>query len=619
MRATMLGLASLLLLGVLAQWLAWRLRLPSILLLLLTGFAVGPWTGNRILDPDALLGGSLLPFVSLSVAVILFEGGLSLKLRELRDAGRAVTQLVLIGPPITFGLTTLVAHATLGVDWRLASLLGAILVVTGPTVIVPLLRHVNPTGRVRRVVLWEGIVTDPIGALLAVLIFEFLLGGGGEGEDPFLAASLAIAGGGLVGFLGGRAVVTLLRRDLVPDYLHSIVVLGLVIAAYVGADAIQHESGLAAVTVMGVVLANQRKVSIEHVVEFKENLRVLLISTLFLLLAARLPMEEFTRFDVGGFVFLVALILVVRPVAVFGALLFTKLTWKERAFVAWMAPRGIVAAAVASVFSLQLVRVGYPGSEHLVPVIFLVIVGTVLVYGLTSAPVARRLGIANAARRGVLFVGAHEWARRMAKSLREVDVPVLLVDTNHRAVQAARLEGLPAHYGTALSEDFRTFGPIDGLGKLLAVTPNDHVNALACLEFANDFGRSNVYQLAPSDVREEGEGGEAIPTHLRGRVAFGEAVTHWTLEKRFRNGALVKRTKLGEKFDFESFRERYEREGAPVVPLFLLDERGDLRVLTGDEDLEGLDDETLFAVVDPEVEGEPPVDRGDEGAPAPSG
>lgn len=288
----MSGLAALLLLGVASQWLAWRLRLPSILLLLLVGFVVGPFTGQRLMDPDELLGESLLPFVSLSVAVILFEGGLSLRLRELRGAGRVTLQLILLGPPITFALATLAGRWVLGLDAELSALLGALMVVTGPTVVLPLLRHVRPAGSLGRVILWEGIVTDPIGAIVAVLVFQTLLVGGA----PWTGAGLALLGGGLAGLLGAVAIVLILRHDLVPDYLQAATVLGIALAAYVAANLVQHESGLLAVTLMGILLANQNLVSIEHIVEFKENLRVLLLSTLFLLLAARLPLEEFTRF-----------------------------------------------------------------------------------------------------------------------------------------------------------------------------------------------------------------------------------------------------------------------------------------------------------------------------------
>ncbi len=598
----MSGLAALLLLGISVQWLAWRLRLPSILLLLLAGFAIGPLAqpllGRKLVDPDALLGETLLPFVSLSVAVILFEGGLSLKLRELRGAGPVVLQLVLLGPPITFALATLAGLYTLGLDLGLCALLGAILVVTGPTVIVPLLRHVRPSGSVGRVILWEGIVTDPIGAIVAVLVFQTLVHTGPTSDIALRGAGLALLGGGVAGLVGAVAIVLLLRRDLIPDFLQAAVVLAIALAAFLGANEVQHEAGLLAVTLMGVVLANQRQVSIEHVVEFKENLRVLLLSVLFLLLAARLPLEEFTNVDLRSVGYLLALVLVVRPLAVLIATAFSRLGWRERLFIAWMAPRGVVVAAVTSVFALQLVLDGHPGAERLVPIAFLVILGTVAIYGLSALPLARRLGLARDEPQGVLFVGAHEWARRMALALHKAGVETLLVDTNHHEVQSARLDGLEAHYGSVLSDDLSHVPQLESLGHVVAVTTNDHVNALACLHLAPLFGRSSVHQLAPG----EGAAQADLPPHLRGRVLFAPEADFWTIEHRFRRGALVKATKLGPEHDYEAFRRQYERDERPVIPLFVKSAAGRVRVVKARDGATSGDFEpgdTLFALVDP--------------------
>jgi NhaP-type Na+/H+ or K+/H+ antiporter len=439
----MVGLASILLLGIGAQWLAWRLRLPSILLLLLVGLAAGPLSGNRLLDPDELFGDSLLPFVSLAVATILLEGGLTLRFRKLRGAGRAVTQLVVVGVPVTWALATLAARWTLGMEWRLALLLGAILVVTGPTVILPLLRHIRPRGAAGSLVRWEGIVTDPIGAVLAVLVFQgMFLAGRQATAEAVLGLLKALLAGGAAGVLGAGLLVLLLRRRLVPDYLHSGVALAIAIGAFLASNAVQHESGLLAVTLMGVALANQELAHVEHIIEFKENLRVLLISTLFILLAARLPIEEFREFDLHNLLFVAVLIVVVRPITIYLGTLGAGLTWRERAFAAWMAPRGIVAAAVASVFALDLAQAGYPDPDRLVSSVFAVILVTVTLYGLTAGPLARRLGLSEENPRGVLVLGAHSWARELAKVLASAGIEVLLVDANRREVRAARMAGL---------------------------------------------------------------------------------------------------------------------------------------------------------------------------------
>jgi len=593
----MLGLASILLLGIGAQWLAWRLRLPSILLLLVCGFVAGPFTGNRLVDPNALLGESLLPFVSLAVAIILFEGGLTLRFRELREARSAVRNLIFFGAPLTFVFGTIAARWTLALDWRVASLIGAIVVVTGPTVIMPLLRHIRPSGSVGSIVRWEGIVTDPIGAIMAVLLFQaLLLGDQTEGKTVAGWITLVFLAGG-VGIAAAVALVLLLKRGLIPDFLHSAVTLAFVLTAFVVADQLQHESGLLAVTLMGIAIANQRSVAVEHIVEFKENLSVLLISTLFILLAARLPIEEFTRFDLRGLAFVVVLILVVRPLMVLLATIGTGLSWAEKAFVAWMAPRGIVAAAVASVFALELDEAGIEGAERMVPVIFFVIILTVLVYGLTAGPLARRLGLSRGIPQGVLFVGAHGWARKIARTLKDLGLEVLMVDTNHHDIQAARIEGLPAYYGSALSEDFEHNAPLDGIGHLLCMTHNDEVNSLVCLDFASELGRKHIFQLVPDN---DEPGVEELPQHLRGHPLFGPECTYWTLESRFRAGAVVKTTRLSEKFELLDFRVTYEKEGAPILPLFVLDAEGKLRIVEAGEELAVSSGETLVAVVGPE-------------------
>ncbi len=592
----MIEIAGILLLGIGAQWLAWRLRIPSILLLLLIGFTVGPFTRQALLDPEAMFGETLRPIVALSVAVILFDGGLSLRFRELKGTGWAVTSLIVIGPVLTFAAVTTIAHWPLGFGWRPAALLGAILVVTGPTVIGPLLRSVRPAGAVGRIVHWEGIVTDPIGAIVAVLVFQAFLHGDPNHDIALVGLGKAMLAGGGMGAMGGFVVAFLLKKKLVPDFLHAPVTLAIALFAFVVSDEIQHESGLLAVTLMGVLLANQRKVAIEHIVEFGENVRVILVSTLFIVLAARLPLEVFTQIDLRSIAFVVLLILVVRPVVVFLATIGAGLKLNERVFIAWMAPRGIVAAAVAVAFAEELDAELFPEATQLVPVVFLVIIATVLVYGLTAGPLARRLGLSRGAPQGVLFFGAHAWARAMAKSLAGAGLDVLLVDTNYREVQAARIDGLRAHYGNILAHEFELRVPLDGIGHLVSQTHNDEVNALACIQFTSTFGRGQVHQLVPDD---DEPGGEELPSHLRGHALYGSQVHYWTLESRFRGGAVVKRTQLSEEFGYEQFLEEYATPDAPVIPLFIIDSDKKLEVLNVDEPVKPGPGDTIVALVDP--------------------
>ncbi|MBN2022833.1 MAG: cation:proton antiporter [Pirellulales bacterium] len=600
MEPQLLYLTGVLALGIAAQWLAWRFRLPAILLLLLLGFAAG-----AVAHPDELIGRELLfSVVSLSVAVILFEGGLSLRFRELREAGGAVVRLVTVGAAVAWLLGTAAATWLLDFEWPMAALLGAILVVTGPTVIVPLLRHVRPVQRVGAVAKWEGIVNDPIGAVLAVLVFNTVAA---EGPSQVVVATiLGLLATMLVG-LGiaaatGAALVWLLRRYQIPDFLQSAVFLVAVLVSFTASNMLARESGLVAVTALGILLANQRAVTIKHVVEFKENLRVLLISGLFIVLGSRLKLDDLTALGWPGAGFLLA-VLAIRPLAVLAATVRTGLNWRERIFLSWLAPRGIVAAAVSSVFALELAALAGEGrlpprvlaqAEQLVPIVFLVIVGTVTVYGLTAAPLARWLKLAQPNPQGVLFAGAGPAARAIAEAVQGQGFEVLLVDTNSRNLAAARMRGLPTIWANILSGYLREEMDLGSLGRLAAMTPNDVVNTMATQEFVEFFGRSGVYQLAPSAVETERR--ERIPHERIGRVLFAEDMTFTRLSGRVAAGAVVKTTSLSNEFNYEAFCAMY---GPSAVVLFVVEETGRLRVAAAGERLAPKPGQKLISLVDP--------------------
>ncbi len=606
------GVALVFVLGIAAQWLAWRLRLPSILVLLLVGFAAGP---DRLgwIDPDALFGDLLLPIVSLAAALILFEGGLSLALPEVRPHRAIVTRLVTVGLLATGVLSALLAHLLMGLPMGVSVLLGAILTVSGPTVVVPLLRHIRPRGSVGTILKWEGIVIDPIGAALAVLVYEGLVAGGPREAIAQGVANLVLSAavGSVLGVASAVVMIFLLRRYWLPDQLHNPFALALVVGTFTAANAMAPESGLLAVTVFGVLLANRAGVSVRHIVEFKENLRVLLIAGVFIVLAARLETRAFAGLGAGAYVFVAALILVVRPLAVLLSAHGSPLKRAEKLLLAWMFPRGIVAAAVASVFALQLAsrRPAVPGAELLVPIVFLVIVGTVLVYGMTAPWLARRTGLATANPQGVLLVGAHAWAREIAKALRDAGILVRLVDTNRGNLAAARMEGIPTWYGNALSESALTEIDFSDLGRLCVLTPNDEVNTLIGLHFLHIFGRGRVYQLPPE--RSRGTRTEVAPRDLPGRLLFGADATFWDLAARFERGATVKSTNLTGQFGYEEFRERY---GPGALLLFAIRD-GTLTVATEDQPMEPGAGQTLVALVDaPEAGAEAPRPRAPEEA-----
>ncbi len=583
-------LAGIVVLGITAQWLAWRVGLPSILLLLVFGIIAGPVAGW--LKPDAVFGNLLAPIVSLSVALILYEGGLTLKLSELRQVGSVIRNLVSIGALLTWAIAAVTAHILLGLDIALSVLLGALLVLTGPTVIAPLLRQIRPIGPVGPVLKWEGIVIDPIGALLAVLVFEVIFSGEVKGATSHIVSAVfktIFIGGGLG--LAGAGVYTLAsHRHWIADHLENGVSLMLVIAVYSVANYFQHESGLLSVIVMGLALANQRWVDIEHLVEFKENLRVLLISSLFIVLAARMDVAGLAQLAPRGLLFVLVLVLIGRPVSVFFSTLGSKLAARERAFLAWMAPRGIVAAAVSSVFAIRLEALGYEGANELASVTIFTIIATVAIYGLTASIVARKLGVAESNPQGLLFVGADAWSREIASLLQREGFRVLMVDSNRNHPYAARMAQLPTYTGSILAE--HTLDEIDlgGLGRLLAVTPNDWVNILAVQRFERIFGRANCYQL-PS---QQDASKKKRHRYLHGRWLFSEEATYSTLQRRIAQGFTAKATRLSETFDYNAFLARY---GESCVPLFLIDEQRRLFIITPDRDEQRRPGQTVISLV----------------------
>jgi NhaP-type Na+/H+ or K+/H+ antiporter len=608
--SVLLDITVIIVLGIGAQWAAWRFRLPSILLLLLVGFLAGPVVG--LLDPQSLQGDWLFAFVSLSIGIILFEGGLSLRLSELREVGSTVFNLITVGVLFTWLCGAAGAYYILEFKVGLAVLIGAILTVTGPTVIVPLLRHVRPKGRVNTIAKWEGITIDPVGAILAVLVLETLIllndparaGAGTEAAIEHVAIGLGleifVALG--VSVLATMLLVVILRRRMVPDFLRNAVTLMVVVAAFVVANVLQHESGLLATTLMGIALANQPYVSVQRIIEFKENLQVLLIGSLFVLLSARLELSALSYINLEVLIFLGILVVLVRPLAVFISSFGSTLDWEEKAFLSWLAPRGIVAAAVASLFAYQL-RPVYPGAvDGMVPVIFAVIVGTVAIYGLTLAPLARWLDLAEPNPNGLLFVGAAPWVRTVARYVQELGYSVALFDNNPVHVRAAREEGLTAHQGNALSENILDEITLSGIGHLLITIPNDEVASLTALHFSEVFESTDIYQLAAQpDSRHGGEG--VMPGHLRGRPLFGEDTSYQSLKAHVDRGDNLEVLSLSddatdetqEYYSYDDLSNEYE--DATVIPLFILRENDTLEIVSETDQFRLLPEDEFVALV----------------------
>ncbi|MCA9913687.1 MAG: sodium:proton antiporter, partial [Anaerolineae bacterium] len=572
----LVSLTAVLVLGMLAQWIAWRLKHPSIVYLLGFGLAVGPiaagFLGHPLLDVDHFMGELLFPVISASVAVILFEGGMSLRFSEIQGSAPVVRLLITVGVLVTAVIRTLAARWMLGMDWGVALVLGATLVVTGPTVIIPLLKQIRPRGRVGSILRWEGIIIDPVGAILAVLVFEEIIV-----EPSLLNGAWILVKTGIIGLALGygtaRLMIELYRRYWVPDSLQNPLTLGFVIAAFALSNVVQAESGLVTVTVMGMAMVNQRLFDVRHIIEFKETLQVLLLSSLFILLSARITPADLAQIGLPTLGFVALIVLVERPLAVFFSTIGSGLNWREKLFLAWMAPRGIVAASVASIFALELEQRGIDGAEQMVPVTFAVIIGTVAIYSITAGPLARRMGLAESNPQGLLIVGANLWIRRMAKLVQESGFRVVLADTNQTNVDRARHDGLEVYHGNILSEAVEEEVDFAGLGRLLALTPNAEVNALADEQFQGMFGSANVFQLQNAT---DGQERDSLARHLGGRRLFTGHATYDSIVERYRSGARMQR--------FVVRKAQRVQESVPdaILPLFVLP--GDERLIIWSED-----------------------------------
>lgn len=579
------------------QWLAWRLKLPAILFLLLTGILVGPVLG--LLDPLEMFGPLLMPLVSLAVALILFEGSLTLHLSEWREIGSVVHRLVTIGALSTWVVIAVATHWLLGFDWLLAILFGSLTLVTGPMVIVPMLRVVRPKASIANILRWEGIVIDPIGALLAVVVYSFIIArASGDGwSQSLLTFGGVIVCGSLCGIAGGWVLGTIIRRQWLPEYLHNLAALAAVLGIFIAANEVMNESGLLAVTLMGMWLANMKGVDVRDILHFKENLSVLLISGLFILLAARLDLNALIALGPLVLILLLIIQLIARPLNVMLSTAGSSLSWRERALLAWIAPRGIVAAAVSAIFAIRLDEAGHEGALLLVPLTFAVIIGTVVLQSATARPLARLLKVAEPAPSGFLIVGANGPARTVGKALQQLGSRVLLTDSSWENIRAARMDGLPTYFGNPASQHADAHLDLVGLGHLLTLSPSGELNTVATMRFRHDFGHQRMFGVASGQDSRRTDKHRASRKH-RGRLLGSEGMTYGKLASLLSQGAELYSTHLTEEFDLEDYRELH---GDRATLLFIRDASGWVHVVTPGSSLQPSAGWTLLALVQPDT------------------
>jgi len=550
------------------QWLAWRTRIPAILYLLVSGLLAGP----LLRQPDIRGGVDTFAdgFVPVAAALMLFEGGLNARYRDLKRVARPLWGLVTVGLGITWLLTSLGAFYLTPLDARLSALAGAILVVTGPTVIGPLLRHMHLRGDSGAVLKFEGVVNDPIGAVFAIITFQVIQAGPLD-QAIHVAAIGVIRSGAVASILGlaGAGLLTLvLYRGLLPPYMRATGSAALVLVVHALSDLVQPESGLLAATIMGVAVASQPFVSTHDLRRSHEDLQVALVSVLFIVLVARIPLANIRVLGWGAIAWVASLIFLVRPLSVFAATLGTELDWRERALIAGIAPRGVVAAAVASVFALRLADSDMPGHELFLPLNFTVVALSVAVYGSSATPLARLLGLTERDPQGLAILGINPFSIALAKALVRCDLRVLLLDKNFRRVLRARGEGIEAEQATLPSDQELDRLDLGNIGHFLAATSREEVNSLSALQF-QPLLEDRAYQLF-----DEVEGQQTrIPTHLRGRALTPTPRSE--LMERLARGGEVKVTNLTEDFTFDDFRNR----DLDAIPLCLVDPQGRLKTV----------------------------------------
>ncbi len=560
-------------LGIGSQWLAWRLRLPAIVLMLVAGLLAGP--GLELINPAQELGDLFKPVVAIAVAVILFEGGLTLNFHELRETGPAVKRLVFLGAPLAWIFSTAAIYFGAGLSFEASVVFGGILIVTGPTVVTPLLRQAQLSSKPSGILRWEAIVNDPVGALAAVLAYEVFsaLSGAGTIAEAVWHLTLGISVALVVGYFGGKLTAWAFRNGHVPEYMKVPVLFALVLAVYAATDTLLHESGLLAVTVMGIVLANAHLPSFTELRRFKEHITVILVSGVFIMLAASLERSMIAALDWRTLAFVLAIMFLARPIAVWLSLIGTDLTSAEKGIIAWIGPRGVVAVAVSGLFGARLVELGVEDAAMLAPLAFAIVTATVLAHGFSIGPLARAWGLTSTSPPGVMIVGSDGWTIDMARELKEAGLPVLLADRNYFSLWPARDVGLPVFHGEILSEAAEHSVAMSQYGTLIAATNNDAYNALICTDFGPEFGRGNVFQVGRHEARE---GIRDLPATLGGRT-FGEGKSFENFASRFRDGWTFVRTNLTEEYPLETYLA--ERENVEVVAV--LSKSGKLQLASG--------------------------------------
>ncbi|HBO30692.1 MULTISPECIES: cation:proton antiporter [Leeuwenhoekiella] len=587
----MLELGGIIILGILAQWVAWKFKIPAILPLILIGLFVGPistlftYDGSKWIEPiwdgevGIFPGERLFNFVSLAIGIILFEGGLTLRFSEIKNVGPVITKLIIIGSLVTFFGAGAAAYYIFDLSLRISFLFAALIIVTGPTVITPILRNIPLKKDISAILKWEGILIDPIGALVAVLVFEFISVGAGS---EFTLTALEEFGkivlfGFTFGFTFAHALAICIKRNIIPHYLLNVFTLACVLGVFVLSDLFAHESGLLSVVVMGMVMGNMKLPNIKELLYFKESLSVLLISLLFILLSANIEMQDlYLVYTWKAALLFAVVVFVLRPIGVFLSAKGSGLKFNEKLFVSWVGPRGIVAAGIASLFGLQLVSEGVEGAEYITPLVFMIVLGTVLLNATTARLFAKIVGVFLKESKGIVIIGASKASRIIGEYLMQNGRHVVLVDSNSYNIEKAKDRGLEAIEESIYSDSLMNNIELNDVGYLMALTGNGDINEYAINRFKNIFGENGSFRLiTPDEMRSP----QASPHE----GLFSPTDDFIRLTEVARAHPTIQEIDIESKEAFVKL-VKSTRADENIVPIFLKKESGELEILKSNLD-----------------------------------
>lgn len=583
----MVELSGIIILGILAQWVAWKLKIPAILPLILIGLLVGPLAseylssdGTKWIQPifngekGLFPGESLFYFVSLAISVILFEGGLTLRVKEIKNVGPVITKLIAVGSSVTFFGAAVAAHYIFYLSWEMSFLFSSLIIVTGPTVITPILRNIPLKQDVSAVLRWEGILIDPIGALVAVLVYEFISVdvGGAFTKTAFIEFGKIVLFGSTFGFTFAHGLNFIMNRRLIPHYLLNVFALACVLGVFVLADVFAHESGLLAVVVMGMVLGNSNSPYLKELLYFKESLSILLVSILFILLAANINFEDLLLIlNWNTVVLFVIVVFVLRPLGVFLSTHHSTLKLNEKIFISWVGPRGIVAAGIASLFGLKLANKGVMDAEFITPLVFMIVLGTVILNATTARYISKVLGVFLKKSDGILMVGASKASRLIGNYLEKNKRHVVLIDNNQHNVEKAQELGLEALNVNIYSENLGDNIELNDVGYIIAITGNSDINEFALNKFSAEFGTNGSLRLITSDELND-------PNYKPTENIFLHTDDYISLTQTTRKYPAIQEIELKDKKTYENLMEMSGRDN-DIIPLFLKDESGELHLI----------------------------------------